>query len=126
RGMAKRRTFPAQDSIGQLSLACGVPTSEVEPRATSAPAETYLIKIVPCCSDTSSAATPTCCRSFPQAKNACWFHSTSAAYQSERSGRSCTTTAASSTQKMTGSWPPWANLPLQRSEERRVGKECGS
>ena len=29
-------------------------------------------------------------------------------------GESCTATAANSTQKMTGSWPLWGNLPLPR------------
>jgi ABC-type transporter Mla MlaB component len=56
--MAKGRTLTARGFIGQLSPACGIRTSEVGPRAISALAETYLIKIVLCCSDISSGVTP--------------------------------------------------------------------
>ena len=100
--------------MGQLSPACGVPTSEARLRANFGPCGDVLDQIVPCCSDISSAATPTCCQSYPQPKNPCWFHSTSTTKQSERSGRSYTATAASSTQKMTGSWTRWGNLPPPR------------
>ena len=52
--------------------------------------------------------------SFRQPTNACWSRFTSPARRSAPSGRSCTATAANSTQKMTGSWPLLGSLPLQR------------
>ena len=47
-----------EGSIGQPSPACGIPTSEVEPRAISGLAETCSIKIVCCCSPTSNGVIP--------------------------------------------------------------------
>src|SRR5215813_4364366 len=101
------------DSAGQLSRACGIPTSGVERPATSDPAETCSIKIVPCCSDISNAATPICSQSFRQPKSVCWSPFMSTAKRSEPSGRSCTATVASSMQRMTESWPLWENSPPQ-------------
>ena len=56
------------DSIGRPSRACGKSTSEAGRRAISAPAETCLIVIAPCCSGTSSGVTPICCRVSPAAE----------------------------------------------------------